>query len=333
LKSLSVPGGRCSGKTNWDTKGGTWQVGNSAVSYHALGNKVPPKQDSINKIHRNGPLETQKVNTRDRAPLNPWPFDSHKDVKPTNCHSHNDYEQDIPLWSAMSAGCIGIEADVHFYGGDLLIGHILPKILRTLKAQYLEPLKAILDHNNSGKPGDVGLYPASPSQSIVLLVDFKTSDARTLYRLNEELEPLRHSGYLSRVEKGKFVERQITVVVSGSASFDQVTAAQGGLNWDIFYDAKVDEFQAQYTANGAMYRPFSSKYNNTNSYYASADFRDAIGNPKNVQSFTAEQRNKTLLLVNNAHAIGLKVRYCKQFPHPASVMFFPLEVQEINGRR
>jgi hypothetical protein len=299
LQALSVPGGKCSGETNADTKGGTWQVGNNAISYHALGNKIPPKQDAINKLYRGGALETQSVNKRNGAPLNPWPFNSVNNVKPTTCHSHNDYDRDIPLWAAMSAGCIAFEADVWYVGGELLIGHILPSIARTLKAQYIDPLRAILDHNNGGSPGTKGLYPAKPSQSVVLMIDFKTSDSRTLDTVNAALQPLRDGGYLSRVEGGRFVEKQVTVVASGSSSFDRINAGDGVPNRDIFYDAKVDFW--------------SSKYTSTNSYYASADFKDAIGNPGSVTSFTTEQRNTVRSQVEKAHAAGLKVRYCKYF--------------------
>ncbi|KAK0383984.1 hypothetical protein NLU13_8073 [Sarocladium strictum] len=307
LQALSKPGGKCSGEVNADTKGGTWQVGNNAISYHALGNKVPPKQDAVNKLYRGGALETQSVNKRNGAALNPWPFSSADSVKPTTCHSHNDYDRDMPLWAAMSAGCIAFEADVWYVRGELLVGHILPGIGRTLRAQYIEPLRAILDHNNGGAPGTQGLYPASPSQGVVLMIDFKTSDPRTLDTVSAALQPLRDGGYLSRVEGGRFVERQVTVVASGSASYDRINAGDGVPDRDVFYDAKVDAW--------------SSKYTTANSYYASADFQDAVGSPGSVAGFTAAQKDKVRAQVQNAHAAGLKVRY---YNLPGEYMWEPL---------
>ncbi len=48
-------------------------------------------------------------------------------------------------------------------------------------------------------------------------MDFKTSDSGTLDAVVKALQPLRDGGYLSHLENGKFVERQITVVASGNA--------------------------------------------------------------------------------------------------------------------
>ncbi|OTA89313.1 hypothetical protein M434DRAFT_398650 [Hypoxylon sp. CO27-5] len=295
LLALSTEGGKCSGATNHDTKGGTWQVGNNGVSYHALGNEVPPKQDAINKLFSGAALDAQDVNKGSGPPLSPWPLDSLNSVKPTTCHSHNDYTRNIPIFSAMSAGCIGFEADVFYSGGDVIIGHTIPTPGRTLSVQYAEPLRAILDHNNGGSPGSNGLYKAEPGRSITLLVDFKTSDTRTLDAVVKALQPLRDGGYLSRVEGGKFVEKQVTVVASGSAPFDRINSGDGVPNRDVFYDAKVDQWDPKYTS--------------INSYYASADFESAVGNPGSAEAFSQDQKDKVQSQVQPAHAAGLKVRY------------------------
>ncbi|KAI0836788.1 hypothetical protein F5Y06DRAFT_272319 [Hypoxylon sp. FL0890] len=295
LLALSAEGGKCSGETNHDTKGGTWQVGNDGISYHALGNEVPPQQDAINKLFSGAALDVQDVNKGSGPPLDPWPFDSLNSVKPTSCHSHNDYTRNIPIYSAMSAGCIGIEADVFYSGGDVIIGHTIPTPGRTLSVQYVEPLRAILDHNNGGSPGSNGLYKAEPGRSITLLVDFKTSDTQTLDAVVKALQPLRDGGYLSRVEGGKFVEKQVTVVASGSAPFDRINSGDGVPNRDVFYDAKVDQWDPKYTS--------------INSYYASADFESAVGSPGSADAFSQDQKSKVQSQVQPAHSAGLKVRY------------------------
>lgn len=295
LLALSADGGKCSGATNHDTKGGTWQVGNNGVSYHALANEVPPVRDAINKLFAGAALDTQSVNKGSGAPLNPWPLDSVNAVKPTSCHSHNDYDRDIPIYSAMSAGCIGLEADVWYASGDVIIGHTVPTPGRTLRVQYIDPIKAILDHNNGGSSGPNGFYKAKPSQSITLLVDFKTSSSGTLDAVVKALQPLRDGGYLSHLSDGKFVEKQVTVVASGSAPFDRISTGDGNPDRDIFFDASLDEWDAKYTS--------------TNSYYASADFQSTIGNPGSAKDFTDAQKSKVESQVKNAHAAGLKVRY------------------------
>ncbi len=274
-------------------------MGNNGVSYHALGNEVPPTQDAVDKLFSGAALQTQTVNKADGPALKPWPMDSLNSVKPTNVHSHNDYTRDIPVYSAMSAGCIGIEADVFYSDGDVIIGHTSPTPGRTLTLQYVKPILAILNHNNGGSPGPNGFYKAKPEQSIILLVDFKTSDTRTLDAVVKAIQPLREAGYLSHLSGTTFVEKQVTVVASGSAPFDRILTGDGVPNRDVFYDAKVDQW--------------NTAYNSSNSYYASADFKDAIGNPGSVGAFSQLQQDKVKAQVQTAHAAGLKVRYCK-FP-------------------
>ncbi|RYP91551.1 hypothetical protein DL770_002331 [Monosporascus sp. CRB-9-2] len=289
LKKLSEEGGQCYGPGNKDTKGGTWQVGDNAVSYHALGSKVPPREDALNKLYANGAISEQQVNKGAGAPLDPWPLDSLGGVRPVACHSHNDYERDVPLFSALAAGCVAVEVDVHLVDDDVEIGHDRPDTGRTLRKQYVEPLRAILDHNNGGSSyGSAGVFGAKPDQGLALMVDFKTSDAKTLDAVVAALEPLREAGYLSSVEGGRFVERQVTVVASGSAPFDRIAAGDGIPNRDVFYDADVNDLGGR-------------DYTDTNSYYASGNYEDLSREPSLDETIRKQ--------VAEAHAIGLKVRY------------------------
>ncbi|KAK6066340.1 hypothetical protein SCUP234_12120 [Seiridium cupressi] len=313
LNALSADGGKCSGKENTDTEGGTWQVGNEAVSYHALGEQVPPTQDALNKLYTKEALVAQTVNTDNGAPLDPWPLDSLNKVHPAACHSHNDYDQAVPLFLALSAGCVGIEADVYASGGDAIIGHDAPKAGRTLKSQYIGPLRAILDHNNGGSPGSKGVFAAAPDQSLDLLIDFKSSDTKTLDYVVTALQPLRDGGYLSYYDGSRFVEKQVTVSCSGDAPFDRISTGDGVPKRDVFYDAKLDAWD--------------SKYDSTNSNYASASFESAIGNPGSASSFTQDQKDKVSQQVSTAHGAGLKVRY---WDLPGDYMWEPLEALEVD---
>lgn len=308
LNALSEDGGECSGSDHKDTKGGTWQVGDEDVSYHALGQPVPPKQDAINELVVSDVLEAQSVNKGSGAPLDPWPLDSLNSVHPTSCHSHNDYDQDIPLFSALSAGCAGVEIDVWYSNDDAEIGHTSPTSGRTMKAQYVDPIRAILDHNNGGSPGSNGVFSAEPNRSLDILVDFKTSDDETLDAVVAALQPLRDGGYLSYFDGSDFVEKQVTVSCSGNAPFDRIASGDGVPDRDVFYDAKVDEWD--------------SKYSDQNSNYASANFKDAIGNPGSVDSFSQDQKDAVSAQVGPAHDAGLLVRYCKK-PKPSHHMAKP----------
>ncbi|KAI1760271.1 hypothetical protein GGR53DRAFT_510544 [Hypoxylon sp. FL1150] len=302
LGTLSATGGECYGTEHHDTKGGTYQVGNEAVSYHALPNTVPPQQDAINKLLYDDVLDAQSVNKGAGPPLDPWPLDSLNSVLPVACHSHNDYDHDVPLFGALSAGCVGIEADVWLVDGDVSIGHVLPTIGRTLGLQYVNPLKAIIDHNGGS------VYKAKPTQSVVLLVDFKTSDTGTLDAVVKSIDPLRQAGYLSRLENGVFVEKAITVVASGSAPFDRISTGDGVPDRDVFYDAHVDDLSGE-------------DYNSQNSVYASADFQDAVGDPSSA-SLSQDEINTITEQVAGAHERGLIVRY---YNLPGDYVWEPLE--------
>ncbi|KAI1172167.1 hypothetical protein F4777DRAFT_590726 [Nemania sp. FL0916] len=287
--TLSASGGQCFGTTNMDTKGGTYQVGTNGVSYHALGNAVPPQQDALNKLLQTTVLTAQGVNKGSGPPLNPWPLNSLNSVLPVSCHSHNDYDQSIPVFNALAAGCISMEADVWLVLGSLIIGHTLPTPGRTLLAQYVNPLKAIIDHNGGF------VYKSRPNQSMVLLVDFKTSDSGTLDAVVAALDPLRQAGYLSRLENGVLVKKAITVVASGSAPFDRISIGDGVPNRDVFYDANLGAL------GGAMYTA-------QDSYVASADFQAVIGSASSP-SLTTAQMNTITAQVNQAHGKGLVARY------------------------
>lgn len=56
------------------------------------------------------------------------------------CHSHNDYEQDIPLVSALLQGFQSVEADIWLSRGDIYISHWPWAYAGTLRELYLEPL-------------------------------------------------------------------------------------------------------------------------------------------------------------------------------------------------
>ncbi|KAI1814819.1 hypothetical protein GGS20DRAFT_585081 [Poronia punctata] len=287
LGKLSEDGGKCYGPDHHDTKGGTYQVGDDGVSYHALGKTVPPKDDALNKLLATTVLSDQSVNKGDGAPLDPWPLDSLNDVVPAPCHSHNDYDRDIPLFESLAAGCIGTEADVWLSGDDVIIGHISPTQGRTLRAQYVDPLKAIIEHNGGS------VYKSKPDQTLTLLIDFKTSDEGTLDAVVAALQPLREAGYLSKVEDGQFKRGAVTVSASGEAPFDRISSGDGVPDRDVFYDAPAANLD-------------DADYSSENSYTASADFKDVVSGDGNLDD---EELGRLRDQVSKAHDKGLVVRY------------------------
>jgi len=99
-----------------------------------------------------------------------------------NAHSHNDYEQPLPFYTAWRAGFGSIEADIFLEKGELIVAHDTVELKkgRTLDALYLQPLQAAIIQNK-------GSVYADPLRELVLLVDVKTAAKPTLEKLVEKL--------------------------------------------------------------------------------------------------------------------------------------------------
>lgn len=115
-----------------------------------------------------------------------YPTDFSRDILPIPCHSHNDYWRRVPLYSAIEAGCIGVEADIWLFAdNELYVGHDLPSLTpnRTLKSLYIDPLVSILEGQNPtiefyhDIESKNGVFDTNPEQTLVLLIDFKTAGA------------------------------------------------------------------------------------------------------------------------------------------------------------
>src|SRR5690554_6724656 len=101
-----------------------------------------------------------------------------QDARKFQLHSHNDYLQTVPFWTAFSAGASSIEVDVILKDGKLMAAHepetIDPK--RTIESLYLDPISEGL------KSGVI------PSINFHLLVDLKTAAYLTLEVLLESMK-------------------------------------------------------------------------------------------------------------------------------------------------
>ncbi|KAJ9397100.1 hypothetical protein DTO282F9_6033 [Paecilomyces variotii] len=254
-------------------------------------------------------------------------------VIPVGCHSHNDYWREIPLRSAVDAGCIGVEADIWLSDNDLLVGHTRFTLHHdhTLRSLYLDPLLDILDKHNTpssrlqprrGNGSDLaGVFANDPSQTLVLLLDFKTDGDVLWQHVVDQLDSLRQAGYLTHFNGTAVVQRPITVVATGYAPFHLIVA--NSTYRDIFLDAPLDklrfrdpspfdqpalEQEAQQQQEQEEGEYISEDYSLSNSYYASVDFRKAIG-PLFHNRFSQAQLELLRDQVRAAHTRGLKVRY------------------------
>ena len=92
-----------------------------------------------------------------------------------NAHSHNDYENIVPFWTAYNAHFGSIEADIFAVDGELYVAHGKREIKaeRTLDKLYIEPV-VLRFSQNSNKA-----WPDS-DQKLQLLIDLKTPVDPTL---------------------------------------------------------------------------------------------------------------------------------------------------------
>ena len=101
-----------------------------------------------------------------------------QEVQKYKIHSHNDYEQKVPFWSAYANGLNSIEADIFLKDNSLYVSHTESNIKkeRTIEKLYLDPLQQVM----ALKLGD--------QQPIQLLIDIKTAAVPTLKKLIAVLE-------------------------------------------------------------------------------------------------------------------------------------------------
>ena len=282
------------------------------------------------------------------AGLAHWPTDFTRDILPKPCHSHNDYWRKVPLYSAIEAGCIGVEADIWLFTDELYVGHSVASLTpnRTLNSLYINPLLDILSKQNQ-KPLVIpdpdqpphGVFDTTPEQSLIFLIDFKTSGSALFPHVVEALQPLRSKGYLTRQNGSELTRGPITVVGTGETPFEMIMSDTDNPHHDIFFDAPLkqmyegpngesapsaetesevatsrsstDEESSQkrhggLAESGAGHQ--SDQFNSANSYYASVSFTEAIGVLQNGE-FSDHQLDLLRGQIRGAHKRGLKARY------------------------
>jgi len=124
--------------------------------------------------------------------------------------SHNDYEQERPLFKALELGFQMIEADIHLIDGALRVTHDHPENpeeISVLEDQYIKPLVEIIRQNN-------GVVLPESTVPFYLVIDVKTEAEASFHALMEVLEPYRN--YFTRLENGEWIKGPIRLLISGN---------------------------------------------------------------------------------------------------------------------
>lgn len=241
-----------------------------------------------------------------------YPTDATRDVIPIPCHSHNDYWRRVPLFDAIHWGCTGVEADVWLFDEELYVGHNTAALTanRTFRNLYINPLVTLLDKMNPetefGKTTGHGVFDEDPSQSLTLLVDFKTGGHDTFPYVHAQLDALRQKDYLTYWDGQALQQRPITVVGTGNTPFDLIL--QNPTRRDIFFDAPLDRMYEDPTSASPSSTP-PTDFSPANSYYASVSLTHTLGFIWNGATLSSHQLQLLRGQIKGAHRRGLKVRY------------------------
>jgi hypothetical protein len=145
--------------------------------------------------------------------------------------------------------------------------------------------------------------------------------------VSSHLQAFRAKNYLTHFDGEKVIPGPITVVATGNAPFDLITA--NTTYRDIFFDAPLDKLtdnpvsvlssqrkhgsdpvsaEAGQGNTGIDPTLGSSQFSSSNSYYASLNFKRAIGFPYRGR-LSHSQLKKLRAQIKAAHDKGLKARY------------------------
>jgi hypothetical protein len=197
-----------------------------------------------------------------------------------NAFAHNDYFHKFPLQDALDNGFTQVEADIYLRKGKLIVAHILPMLSkRTLESLYLKPLE---DYVNGKGKSPFG-YP------MMLMIDIKSDADKTYDQLELELE--KYKPMLTCYENGVFIQKQVTIVLSGHKPTKKLEAQQNRI---VFLDENLMRIK-QDTLTKSIFQMASCKYSNLLKW-----------NGKGM--LPEEQRQRLCEYVNLAHKQGEKVR-------------------------
>jgi hypothetical protein len=142
-----------------------------------------------------------------------------------------------------------------------------------------------------------GVFTTSPNTSLILLLDFKTSDSATWDEVITQLATLRAKDWITYwTPQASLVQRPVTIVASGAAPFDLLIA--NTTYRDVFYDAPLMQLSST----------DPPLYNSNNSFYASSSLPSAIGTV-HFGRFSADQKAKIDEQVHRAEGLELQSRY------------------------
>lgn len=200
-----------------------------------------------------------------------------------NGFAHNDYWHKRPLFDALENGYRYIEVDIFLVDGKLVVAHVFPffKSQRTLEKLYLQPL---FEHIMQKREPFV-----NNEDPVTLLIDIKTGAKSTYEALKLLLEKYRPM--ISAYENGRFVQRAVTIVLSGNKPAHTVKREADRM---AFIDEDLRKVERD-TLGTDVYPMSSCNYNSLIKWNGIGKFPD-------------NERQKLCHYIRTAHRFGKKVR-------------------------
>lgn len=196
-----------------------------------------------------------------------------------NAHSHNDYLQAKPFYTAHANRFASMEIDVYLVGTELYVAHDRKDIdsARTIEALYLNPLLQQIK-KNGGKPYKDG-------GKLQFMIDFKTAGVPALKVLEAKLKPIR------KYFDTKTNPNAVRIVLSGS-----VPPADQFKDFDelFYFDGRP----------GINYTPDQLK---RIAFFSSALQKYSKWNGHG--DIVEEERAAIVKFVDSVHALGKPVRF------------------------
>jgi len=196
-------------------------------------------------------------------------------------HSHNDYEQDLPLQKALDQGFASVEADVWLRRGDFKISHMGFFFKGSLRRMYLEPLQRLVDERGSvhgdGKP-------------FYLWIDIKSDRGPVVEALQTLLSEF---PCLSRFSDDHVDQRAVTVILTGDE--------KSKINY-------VNSYPVRYaTRDSTSFLPGDPRGDLRWSWYSLPWQKYFQWNGKG--QMPADQRARLKTMVERIHAQGRRLRF------------------------
>lgn len=147
-------------------------------------------------------------------------------------HSHNDYRQKEPFYTAWEADVKSVEADVHVQKGKLYVAHTRPLFFReskTLDNLYLQPLF----NQIRGVVKRDSLTAEADHSPFFLWIDIKGEFEPTYSALKKSLES--YKPYLCRSVNEEIIWGPVMIILSGNRDIGKI--ADEDERW-VFVDGR-----------------------------------------------------------------------------------------------